>query len=121
MRISDWSSDVCSSDLLVFHRRTKGEHFAPIAVGPDPETVLFVVLDLFHIIAVDPNRKRLKIISDSKVGVKLVPRPIPGFIVTSVDVIHQLEREDGTTHLADRSEERSVGKECVSKCKFRGS
>src|SRR3546814_14662411 len=119
MRISDWSSDVCSSDL--------------------------------------PNRKRLKIISDSKVGVKLVTRPIPGFIVTSVDVIHQLEREVGTTPLADvadrndrfegpivaaevdeffgfvaaagsddvdaghRSAERRVGQACVGMCRSRGS
>src|SRR3546814_19048284 len=26
MRISDWSSDVCSSDLNIFHRNVAGDH-----------------------------------------------------------------------------------------------
>src|SRR3546814_9507183 len=38
MRISDWSSDVCSSDLCVQSLRARGEDFA--AVLGDPDAVL---------------------------------------------------------------------------------
>src|SRR3546814_1032165 len=81
MRISDWSSDVCSSDL-------KG-------ISEDPETFMFtasVVVGPFSLI-----------ISEAKYYVA------PGPMSTSVSL------------LALRSEERRVGKECVSTCRSRWS
>src|SRR3546814_3935246 len=74
MRISDWSSDVCSSDLS--HRHTA---FPGTTLTPPPQ----------------PQTRRLAAI--------LPPRP----------------RTCGT--LKARSEERRVGKECVSTCRSRWS
>src|SRR3546814_8690189 len=81
MRISDWSSDVCSSDLLTpisaFRpRRWRG------ALLPHTAEVVFSILE---------NEKR------------------PVSAVADY------------TELRDRSEERRVGKECVSTCRSRWS
>src|SRR3546814_11329167 len=38
MRISDWSSDVCSSDLSAAFRRSHGTHVAALAGGYRPGT-----------------------------------------------------------------------------------
>src|SRR3546814_5117767 len=78
MRISDWSSDVCSSDLRLFQLRGYGLHprhrdAGEIAVGHGPA----VCADL------------------------AAPRTRP--------------------MVAGRSEERRVGKECVSTCRARWS
>src|SRR3546814_4116296 len=85
MRISDWSSDVCSSDLTQITRlprRTVGAHhtYRPIAVG-----------DVFD---------------------RVAPR-----------LFDDLDRSAGDVDQIDahRSEERRVGKECVSTCRSRWS
>src|SRR3546814_6081249 len=81
MRISDWSSDVCSSDLV--GRRVDGRlepYFA-------------------HRFAV---RRRI-----AERGPQFMPPP--GFL-------HPVSRKQGR-----RSEERRVGKECVSTCRSRWS
>src|SRR3546814_12018242 len=44
MRISDWSSDVCSSDLVVNHRPLRREH------GVDREEVLLATRDIVLLI-----------------------------------------------------------------------
>src|SRR3546814_6900233 len=82
MRISDWSSDVCSSDL----------------------SVAIVGLDVR---AHGPERGR-----DS------LHRPRRQ---TGIALEHRFERRRGqhTAEQADRSEERRVGKECVSTCRSR--
>src|SRR3546814_6823495 len=71
MRISDWSSDVCSSDL-------QG--------GGEAESV----------------------------GVSVVEGHLLGFLVTSTEDLFQWARTGSL-----RSEERRVGKECVSTCRSR--
>src|SRR3546814_18524251 len=93
MRISDWSSDVCSSDLLararhVLRRKRDGRYLA--ADLPDGLLPLVAHLrrepgidDALRALAIEPARAR------------------PG-----IDV---------------RSEERRVGKECVSTCRSRWS
>src|SRR3546814_1292249 len=80
MRISDWSSDVCSSDLIFLNtlRKTK-----------TPVTMFLVN------------------------GVKLQG------MITWFDNFSVLLRRDGHSQL--RSEERRVGKECVSTCRYRWS
>src|SRR3546814_4409445 len=81
MRISDWSSDVCSSDLLRRHRAHDAD------VVPHERTQLQpVVTDHDILVGVGDTA--------------FVPRP-------------QFGRH--------RSEERRVGKECVSSCRSRWS
>src|SRR3546814_18732234 len=84
MRISDWSSDVCSSDL-------RGR-FVMIAL--DAEQVLGDQFDLdLHRTSADPDHAR--------------------------DGLDQLSLPDRQPEI--RSEERRVGKECVSTCRSRWS
>src|SRR3546814_18961038 len=101
MRISDWSSDVCSSDLEIGFRRfghldqTPGEQPQP----PDPEA------DVITAEEIDRFGRRAR----AAVGNVIEPavaRPQPQ------DCPHAL-------HI--RSEERRVGKECVSTCRTRWS
>src|SRR3546814_16398336 len=78
MRISDWSSDVCSSDLQVQHpRQRQVRQVLPLARG-EPEVLLAVELLAEHALR------------------RFGHRVSPG-----------------------RSEERRVGKECVSTCRSR--
>src|SRR3546814_4615868 len=70
MRISDWSSDVCSSDLLV------GTEFNVVRLGALSEVVLFAAATVHLAVGLGARR---------------------------------------------RSEERRVGKECVSTCRSRWS
>src|SRR3546814_3839068 len=76
MRISDWSSDVCSSDLVT-------SEFQPVALLPESH-------DARVVDGVGPDGVRRR--------------------------CHRL-RHSGQP----RSEERRVGKECVSTCRSRGS
>src|SRR3546814_3839153 len=102
MRISDWSSDVCSSDL----RMTKdGEHGEARAFADAVLAVLIPVLIVFS-------------------ALLLIVMPwVMGLFAS--DAL----RADGATfdlavlmaRIAFRSEERRVGKECVSTCRSRWS
>src|SRR3546814_6109334 len=83
MRISDWSSDVCSSDLdAILARRQIIDR--PAVVGD--------LLDLVEAIEGDD-----RVAADRR----CVPDPIDARIIAALA----------------RSEERSVGKECVSTCR----
>src|SRR3546814_18870279 len=101
MRISDWSSDVCSSDRIPLPGRDATSPLPP----PTPMTtpLLEQLIEAFRVL---PG-----------VGQKTAQRM----------AYHVLERErDGGRRLADalaesRSEERRVGKECVRTCMFRWS
>src|SRR3546814_15392956 len=90
MRISDWSSDVCSSDLV------------PVAFASFP------MLNGSTDIMVDPL-----VTSDFIEGVMSKSR---GDIM-----IDQAAASAVPTVCNSRSEERRVGKECVSKCRSRWS
>src|SRR3546814_2924890 len=93
MRISDWSSDVCSSDL---------------GVGPAP-------------------RSRRRCTPHSSDHASSASRSAPGG--TNTEIILHMSRHPlrglvtlvGHCPIRDRSEERRVGKECVSKCRYRWS
>src|SRR3546814_11086614 len=103
MRISDWSSDVCSSDLLggdgqsAYDRRQSGhlERAADLSVR----------LGIFRPV---PEADRLRH-GDGRAG--------EGSMM-SVYVVGSAAA--GTAFLS-RSEERRVGKECVSTCRSRWS
>src|SRR3546814_11822504 len=94
MRISDWSSDVCSSDLLL-----TGE-INVRGVRKDGG-------DLREAIAA----QRARIFKAGSAGER-------GFDRERHLLLDQLGRERGS---ADRSEERRVGKECVRTCRSRWS
>src|SRR3546814_8362337 len=81
MRISDWSSDVCSSDLLAVQRRP-GQEAPEFLMGGETGKGRFI--------------RTAEAAQDKAGGIEL--------------------RE-----MVDRSEERRVGKECVSTCRSRWS
>src|SRR3546814_6809765 len=86
MRISDWSSDVCSSDLGkrgIANDGARWEGARRSALGGIPD-VMFVI---------DANKEELAIKEANVLGIPVVAR----------------------------SEERRVGKECVSTCRSRWS
>src|SRR3546814_7442005 len=83
MRISDWSSDVCSSDLFRFYSERVFEKMPPFD---------------------DPEILRVSLAS----AVLKLKCSLEDSIISDVEQIL-------------RSEERSVGKECVSTCRYRWS
>src|SRR3546814_8769648 len=86
MRISDWSSDVCSSDLVLLVAPCAA-HFLEHPRGGLP-----------------------------KGGDDFAPRTLGDRIEPHVDLVARI-----TGFFARRSEERRVGKECVSTCRSRWS
>src|SRR3546814_13455698 len=103
MRISDWSSDVCSSDL----RNRLGDHHVYAAGGLDERRVELQVSgdEDGPTLAVEPVRIRRSY------------RRVIDF--DGCDPQRTVIKDDGRTVL--RSEERRVGKECVSTCRSRWS
>src|SRR3546814_15104326 len=95
MRISDWSSDVCSSDLFVelsFAGRRRQCPDQPLSEAHEVDA------GGERLLAVGLIRLRTMIVDEDQVEVRLV---------------HELQPAE----LAERSEERRVGKECVSTCR----
>src|SRR3546814_14563512 len=97
MRISDWSSDVCSSDLLRQRGAANGRPFgvrliAWIQQGARRQT-------------------EHRIIENSPRFAQAHAQTRPGDFIA----FHQ------QSHVPGRSEERRVGKECVSTCRSRWS
>src|SRR3546814_12657530 len=94
MRISDWSSDVCSSDL-------------PLAVAPQLQEVPYSLDDFRFIIGHARYRSGIAVAIDSP-------------FESMADLI-EAGRSGEELNYAARSEERRVGKECVSTCRSRWS
>src|SRR3546814_19736380 len=97
--MSDWSSDVCSSDLLTALAVEYGAGelvtaLAPVELDQDASPVGFVIDEPQHVERLDEAAKFLE-------RARLLGRAIVG--------------------LKDRSDERRVGTECVSKCRSRWS
>src|SRR3546814_20249964 len=98
MRISDWSSDVCSSDLIILHS-LRWQYGCAVA--------WFVMLRDIHLIgALIPPRR---------------PHPRcrrPAALAHLAVILDRAKRRSG---LLKRSEERRVGTACVSTCRSRWS
>src|SRR3546814_14606174 len=89
MRISDWSSDVCSSDLEIDH----------MVSTRSPERDIYLTQVLEQV------RERL---AELRINAEVTGRPKHLYSIYEKMVVK-------------RSEERSVGKECVSTCRSRWS
>src|SRR3546814_12597857 len=100
MRISDWSSDVCSSDLL------HGRELPAIAQQLD-----------------DPLRNLLdRAIDEDEIEWRALFRARRKIAFDNPNLVAQkLPRARGKGRVRFRSEERRVGKECVSTCRSRWS
>src|SRR3546814_20146953 len=93
MRISDWSSDVCSSDLPVIIKHCLGERLVYIY---------------------QPLSQRNIAVADYNFPVWIPP-------ADEYFLIHAFNQCVLAGKIAKRSEERRVGKECVSTCRSRWS
>src|SRR3546814_12930984 len=98
MRISDWSSDVCSSDL------GRRRDIPLLAVGTTVEEI-----------------RRIGIAADS-FGSKGIDAVYAGWHVVTLELADRLAGASRfPLQVPFRSEERRVGKECVSTCRSRWS
>src|SRR3546814_6461164 len=102
MRISDWSSDVCSSDLL------KGVALATL-LGVGSELSISGESDLVEAIRVSTQQ------NVSRAGDQLTSRNL------SIQPTIRIRPGAPVRLVVHRSEERRVGKECVSTCRSRWS
>src|SRR3546814_17139575 len=106
MRISDWSSDVCSSDLLY------ESYIHPITIlSTLPSAAVGALLALL----LTGNDLGLIAI----IGIILLIGIVKKNAIMMIDFALEAERQQGMSP-QDRSEERRVGKECVSTCRSRG-
>src|SRR3546814_13865065 len=102
MRISDWSSDVCSSDLSysVFGQGTLNLTDAFRAIG---------------------SLRYTHTEKDGDFAAELVYGPFPIRPISSAEGSISEGNLDPSVTLHSRSDERRVGKECVSTCRSRWS
>src|SRR3546814_18622397 len=125
MRISDWSSDVCSSDLFAaqFEQLLAAEHIGIVSPG----TIVLVRInaaDVQH--GIDLVLAEY-IFETTLVDLDLVRRNVGvGFdLAAAVDGNDMVASVQTSAHTlgqrASRSEERRVGKECVRTCRSRWS
>src|SRR3546814_12741036 len=115
MRISDWSSDVCSSDLAAAGAKAiaTGSFGVAGAQGrADGED--FPIEDVFE------NLRRILSVTDLPVTIDMESGY--GADAAAVGTSVGIAREAGAAGInMERSEERRVGKECVSTCRSRWS
>src|SRR3546814_17909838 len=100
MRISDWSSDVCSSDLVAAYSATAAWVAGVFQIVPSLGWI-GAILGLYSLYLLYLGLPILM-----KAPAANAPIPSSTASITSA--------------LAPRSEERRVGTECVSKCRSRG-
>src|SRR3546814_4804979 len=106
MRISDWSSDVCSSDLV---GRLEGGIALDQCDAADEGLRRNEAAVLAEHVEAAGARRRLDPVRDRE-GARLEDR-----------VRYRVQHEEPVVAPDRRSEERRVGKECVSTCRSRWS
>src|SRR3546814_16978147 len=116
MRISDWSSDVCSSDL--FFHKSRTNLFAQRQEDPAPNLDADGNLN----ISIDPSCPDGGIYNP--IANRNINNPVQGVGIcvprSSTFNVPGTTTQTGI-EIAFRSEERRVGKECVSTCRCRWS
>src|SRR3546814_18505662 len=133
MRISDWSSDVCSSDLLALAERAVARCAHPVvhdgAVGPRAgDGVEGEIAQLAGLLAegretlggLDLGERILAAALRSGL-VEPMQEAAEGGAVAAVGAAHAIKFGGVLAGLGQRSDERRVGKECVSTCRSRWS
>src|SRR3546814_14005853 len=123
MRISDWSSDVCSSDLAT-HGQLANLLACQRAEEPDTPIAFSEAFLAEQFAGVEDGRYDLGIALGARVTSHLKARPFwHDQLAVAVPVRSPLLAYPAIplSVLADRSEERRVGKECVSTCSSRWS
>src|SRR3546814_14535255 len=114
MRISDWSSDLCSSDLAFFHFHEYAE------IGHVADNGL--VLAAYRITFCDTRPRILCKLLDTKGHFAIIPVNSQYFRFHFVAYFQEFLRVAQMLRPGHfRSEERRVGKECVSTCRSRWS
>src|SRR3546814_17491388 len=110
MRISDWSSDVCSSDLYDRHRN--------MAVRAVLGTKIDRVMRRATVVLAGNNYLAERARSAGCTRVEWLPTVVDADRYSSTG---KSKRSDGplTVGWIGRSDERSRGKECASKCRTR--
>src|SRR3546814_11635959 len=137
MRISDWSSDVCSSDLLILkipRDMLESDDVAPIAplatlpAGLDAQWLLLVQVLLGASSAPTCAGESAAWVEHIEQGLASLlraasscslPRESSDRNFVARDPIARLQAMEDYMRERLRSEERRVGKECVSTCKTR--
>src|SRR3546814_11290049 len=123
MRISDWSSDVCSSDL---HSTFAHGYFAfPKLEGPIANRMLFrgeehIVWSLNNYLGLanHPEVRKADELGASEHGLAY---PMGARMMSGNTSNHESLEKELAGFVGKRSEERRVGKECVSPCRSRWS
>src|SRR3546814_13200249 len=112
MRISDWSSDVCSSDLPTSPNSRPGPLYSALRAIPCWQ---------------DPSMTQIpeRILVQAHLAAKQ-PKPLTPEQEARLrsEIAAELKRQNAVLvahYYTDRSEERRVGKECVSTCRSRWS
>src|SRR3546814_20080931 len=117
MRISDWSSDVCSSDLGPHHSAQKSTRTGPAAFKTScskvPSLVALVLMETYPC-------------DDDAPRPDLAPGSVKNWLQCRErrrEASRRVTRQQRIAELHEkgRSEERRVGKECVSTCRSRWS
>src|SRR3546814_19965936 len=102
MRISDWSSDVCSSDLAIL---------SILAIGIP---IRFIATSVGSLLVSGRNMRNksyiMGVVAVINLGSNALLIPVYGLYGAAISTI-----------FCERSEERRVGKECVSTCRSRWS
>src|SRR3546814_12742848 len=98
MRISDWSSDVCSSDLA-------GRVIIDVRYGANPDGL--------------PSRLVIKLARDDKIMGSMYANEVAFYRRIRPELSIEAPACFGGNYDEDRSEERRVGKECDSTCRTR--
>src|SRR3546814_6521275 len=111
MRIIDWSSDVCSSDLNLFFKFVSPalldislDRTGEMLLGVSLPLILLAFFECFYAFR----------------GRRYQEAPVEGTTAGMSDVVNAaVAEQEGEAR--NRSEERRVGKECVRTCRSRGS
>src|SRR3546814_13290612 len=100
MRISDWSSDVCSSDLFTFLGCIETD-----------------------VVSGDDGRARFEVRSDAALGLARAGKRYADAdaLIAPREELDKYSESSRLVVITKRSEERRVGKECVSTGRFRGA
>src|SRR3546814_19485571 len=105
MRISDWSSDVCSSDLYL--AGPEGQRLHALFAVPCSD---YQIVDTWYAAALKGTGSKDLVVDDIFV---------PDYRVETMMALNTGAARGFGTHEA-RSEARRVGKECVRTCRSRG-